>query len=327
MTRVLLTGGSGYIAPHVLDLLISHGHSVVTTVRSQSKAQMIQDACPNMPKSKLDSTIVSDIAQPYAFSQAAISNPPFEAVIHTAPFHFNIADTKNDLLDPAINGTTGILHAIMKNAPTVKLVVINSSFAAMIDAQYGNGAGKIYWEADFNLIAEDQASLKPELGYRASKTLALKAAWDFVDKEKPSFTLSVCNPLLVLDPLAHPEYLTSLDSLNTLLQRFRAILSGSCPSTGNHLFVDVRDIALAHVLCVELPAASVAGKRLFVVAGNFCNRDIVEAIAKGFQELKDRLSIGEGLKPGEYPVGGVHGFDNSRSKEVLGLKYRDLRRV
>ncbi len=36
-----------------------------------------------------------------AFDKAVISDPPFEAVIHTAsPFHFNITDTKKDLLDP-----------------------------------------------------------------------------------------------------------------------------------------------------------------------------------------------------------------------------------
>lgn len=53
-----------------------------------------------------------------------VSDPPFEAVIHTAsPFHFNVTDIKKDLLDPAVIGTTGILHAIKKNAPTVKRVV------------------------------------------------------------------------------------------------------------------------------------------------------------------------------------------------------------
>lgn len=53
-----------------------------------------------------------------------VSDPPFEAVIHTAsPFHFNVTDIKKDLLDPAVIGTTGILHAIKKNAPTVKRIV------------------------------------------------------------------------------------------------------------------------------------------------------------------------------------------------------------
>lgn len=96
----------------------------MTTVRSQEKAQKIKDAHPKASKDKLDFVIVEDIAKEGAFDKAVKSEPPFEAVIHTAsPFHFNVTDTKKDLLDPAIIGTTGILKAIKKNAPTVKKVV------------------------------------------------------------------------------------------------------------------------------------------------------------------------------------------------------------
>jgi hypothetical protein len=72
----------------------------------------------------LDFAIVPDVAQPNAFDEALVSNPPFEAVIHTAsPFHFNVTDVQKDLLDPAVNGTTGILKAIVSKAPRVKRVV------------------------------------------------------------------------------------------------------------------------------------------------------------------------------------------------------------
>jgi len=102
-------------------------HSVVTTVRSQEKAQKIKDAHSNIPKNKLDFAIVEDIAKESAFMEAVKSDPPFEAVIHTAsPFHFNVTDAKKDLLDPAIIGTTGVLKAIKKNAPAVKRVVRRS---------------------------------------------------------------------------------------------------------------------------------------------------------------------------------------------------------
>lgn len=95
MTRVLLTGGSGFIAAHVLDILLQHGHSVVTTVRSQEKAEKIKKAHPKYASDKLDFAIVEDIAQEGAFDKAVISDPPFEAVIHTAsPFHFNVTDVQ-----------------------------------------------------------------------------------------------------------------------------------------------------------------------------------------------------------------------------------------
>ena len=64
MTRILLTGGSGFIAAHCLDVLLEHGHSVVTTVRSQAKAQKIKEAHPQYSSDKLDFAIVEDIAQP-----------------------------------------------------------------------------------------------------------------------------------------------------------------------------------------------------------------------------------------------------------------------
>jgi len=133
MTRVLLTGGSGFIAAHVLDILLQHGHSVVTTVRSQDKADKIRQAHSNYGADKLDFAIVEDIAQQGAFDKAIVSDPPFEAVIHTAsPFHFNVTDVQTQMLDPAIMGTKGILQSIQKSAPSVKRVVITSSFASIV---------------------------------------------------------------------------------------------------------------------------------------------------------------------------------------------------
>lgn len=95
MTRVLLTGGSGFIAAHVLDILLERGHSVVTTVRSQAKADSIKKAHPKFGKEQLDFAIVEDIAKEGAFDKAIISDPPFETVVHTAsPFHFNVTDVQ-----------------------------------------------------------------------------------------------------------------------------------------------------------------------------------------------------------------------------------------
>ena len=97
---------------------------MVTTVRSTEKGQKILDNHPKINKDKLDFVIVEDIAQPGAFDKAVQSKPPFDTIIHTAsPFHFNVTDTKKDLLDPAVIGTTGILKSAQQYAPTVKRVV------------------------------------------------------------------------------------------------------------------------------------------------------------------------------------------------------------
>jgi len=322
--RVLLSGGSGFIAAHVLDELLNHGHSVVTTVRSQEKANKIKEAHPKHGKDKLDFAIVEDIAQEGAFDKAVISEPPFEAVIHTAsPFHFNVTDVQKELLDPAVVGTTGILRSIKKSAPSVKRVVITSSFASIVDGTKGSRPDYTYSEADWNPITREQAVENPSNGYRASKTFAERAAWDFIEKEKPNFTIATINPPLVLGPIVH--YLNSLDTLNTSNQRIRDIVQGKAkdeiPETGVFLWVDVRDVALAHVLAAEKEQA--ANKRFFVVAGYFSNKEIAQIVAKDYPQYKDGLPTKD-TPGGDYPEGGVYKFDNSRSKEVLGLTYRSL---
>lgn len=121
MARVLLTDGSGFIAAHVLDLLLKRGHSVVTTARSQSKADRIRKAHPNTSEENLEFFIVEDIAKEGAFDEVVKTKPPFEAVIHTAsPFHFNVTDVQKQLLDPAIIGTRGILKSVKRYALSVK---------------------------------------------------------------------------------------------------------------------------------------------------------------------------------------------------------------
>jgi len=324
MTRVLLTGGSGFIAAHVLDYLLEHGHSVVTTVRSQEKANKIKEAHPKVGKDRLDFSIVEDIALEGAFDEAVKSDPPFEAVIHTAsPFHFNIIDIQKQLLDPAFIGTTGVLKSIKKNAPTVKRVVITSSFAAIINPYKGNWPGHVYTEEDWDPLTHEEALKDSGAGYRASKTFAEKAAWEFVGKEKPNFTLATLNPPLVLGPIVH--YLNSLDALNTSNQRIRNAIVGQfkdgIPPSGTFIWIDVRDLALAHVRAMELPEAG--GKRFFATAGYFSNREVVDIIRKNFPEYKNKLPD-ESVKGGDYPEDGLYKYDNRRVQEVLGIKFRSL---
>ncbi|TVY85388.1 Ketoreductase [Lachnellula suecica] len=317
-------GGSGFIAAHVIDILLEHGHTVITSVRSEEKAAKIKEAHPNVPASKLDFRIVKDIAQEGAFDEA-VKIDGLDAVIHTAsPFHFNVTDTKKDLLDPAIIGTTGILKAIKKNAPSVKRVVITSSFASIVNASKGNSwTEHTYSEADWNPITEQEAVQNPSNGYRASKTFAEKAAWDFVEKEKPNFTLSTMCPPLVIGPIVH--YLNSLDSLNTSNQRTANLMTGKnkdeIAETGTFLWVDVRDLALAHVKALEVEEA--ADKRFFITAGYFSNKEIAEIIRKNFPALEKELP-GKDVKGGDYPKEGVYKYDNSRTVEVLGIKFRSL---
>jgi len=186
--------------------LTTPSHSVVTTVRSQDKANKIKEAHPDVGEDKLSFAIVEDIAIEGAFDNAVKSDPPFEAVIHTAsPFHFNVTDIQKQLLDPAVIGTTGILKSIKKSAPEVKRVVITSSFAAIVNPSKGLWPGHAYTEEDWSPLTQEEALESPTAGYRASKTFAEKAAWEFLEKEKPGFTIATINPPLVFGPIVRSE--------------------------------------------------------------------------------------------------------------------------
>jgi nucleoside-diphosphate-sugar epimerase len=128
---------------------------------------------------------------------------------------------------------------------------------------------------------------------------------------------------MVLGPVVH--HLNSLEAINTSNQRIRNFIQGKCkdeiPDTGTYIWVDVRDLALAHVKAMELPEA--ADKRFFVTAGYFTNKQICDIIRKHFPEYKDKLPTPE-TKGGDFPEGGVYKYNNSRATEVLGLKWRTL---
>lgn len=122
------------------------------------------------------------------------------------------------------------------------------------------------------------------------------------------------------------HYLQSLDNLNTSNQRIAAIMTGKAkeeiPATGTFIWTDVRDLALAHVKAAELPEA--ANKRFFVTAGYFSNEEIADIIREKYPELKDKLPA-KGTKGGGYPTDGLYKYDNSRTKEVLGIQFRGLK--
>ncbi|PQE23108.1 hypothetical protein CJF32_00004531 [Rutstroemia sp. NJR-2017a WRK4] len=325
MTRILLTGGNGFIAAHILELLLKQGHSVVTTVRSKSKIDAIRSVFSTYSKSQLDFVIVEDIAKPDAFEQAVISTPPFEVVIHTAsPCFLDAKDIQKEVIDPAVLGTVGILKAIQAHAPSVTRVVITSSFVSVFDLSKGTRPGHVYTEKEWSKITQEEALSDPTVGYFASKAFAEKAAWKYIEEEKPKFTLTTILPTLVFGPIIPGIH--SLSNLNTSNQLIYGFTQGSArekfPDFGGHVWVDVRDVAAAHVAAASIPEAS--GKR-FIACGSpsYDYRMIVNIIKNAFPEYAAML-------PGEEVQGGVfaaeEGFkvDTGLAERVLGVGWRGL---
>ncbi|KAJ9609388.1 methylglyoxal reductase (NADPH-dependent) gre2 [Cladophialophora chaetospira] len=311
--KVLLTGGSGFLAVHCLDALLKHGHDVVVTVRSDEKGQYLQELFKGKPFSYV---IVKDIGAEGAFDEAVKTDPPLGAVLHTAsPFHFKITDNKKDLLDPAINGTTGILKAVHRLAKSVRSVVITSSFAAI--SNYSNPP-KVYTEEIWNDQTMDEAlnTTNPQAAYRASKKFAEKAAWVFMESQKPSFTLTTLCPPMIYGPVLHQ--VKSLDDLNVSSARILRLYQGIQRSgpAGSLMHVDVRDLALAHVLAIDNPRA--LNQRFLMVAQLASEKELRDIMEKNFPEIRGHLKdeATDALPP--------FGIDNSKSVNVLGINYRPL---
>ncbi|KAI0908076.1 hypothetical protein F4823DRAFT_625887 [Ustulina deusta] len=315
--RVLLTGGSGFIASHVLDTLLDAGFQVVVTARSEEKgATIVESIKPH----SLSYAVVEDIAKEGAFDHVFQTQAPFDYVVHTAsPYHLNVQDPVKDFLDPAIKGTTGVLKSIKAHGPTVKRLVITSSSAAILNP--GNHA-KVYDETCWApTTLEDAINDPAKNAYKASKVLAEKAAWAFVENEKPNFDLAVINCTFVFGPIQ--RRLASLGAMNTSNHRIRDMIQGKMkdgikPTTPVFTWVDVRDVALAHLRAMTVPKAG--GNRFYVVGGHFSNKRLADIIREKFPSLADRLPADAA---NDLPDD-VYGFNNDKSRELLGIEYTSL---
>ncbi|KAI1177835.1 hypothetical protein F4777DRAFT_166405 [Nemania sp. FL0916] len=311
-------GGSGFIASHVLDALLDAGFQVVVTARSKEKGERIVDSV--QPR-QVGYVVVDDIAQDGAFDQVFQSQAPFSYVVHTAsPYHLDVKDSVKDFLDPAIKGTTGVLKSIKKHGPTVKRVVITSSSAAILNP--ANHA-KVYDETYWAPASVESALSDPDRhAYTTSKVLAEKAAWAFVEDEKPNFDLATINCTYTFGPVQRK--LPGLEAMNASNHRIRDMLQGRMmrsglePTAPVFTWVDVRDVAQAHLRAMTVPGAG--GHRFYVVGGHFSNKRIADVLRENFPRLADRIPAGA---VDDLPSD-VYRFDNSKSREILGIEYTPL---
>ncbi|GAD95698.1 cinnamoyl-CoA reductase, putative [Paecilomyces variotii No. 5] len=318
---ILLTGASGFVAAHILDKFLSKGYNVRGTVRSESSIPAIRKATNPQYHDKLSFAIVPDMQDPHAFDEAVQG---VNGILHSAsPFVLQSKDNAREILDPAINGTLNVLKAAAASKnPQLKRVIITSSFAAIVDLDQGYRPGYKYSEKDWNPATYETAAKNPSaFAYCASKGLAERAAWDFVEKEKPQFSLTTICPPWIIGP--NINTITSLNKLNESTQIIYNLINGSLtapPPTDFAGYADVRDVAEAHLLAYETPAA--AGERFLVAAGNWSYQTACDIIRAEFPELKDKVPVGT---PGAGEKEDVYRLDNSKIQSVLGLRFRSTK--
>ncbi|MBI1320366.1 MAG: NAD-dependent epimerase/dehydratase family protein [Candidatus Hydrogenedens sp.] len=251
MSKVLVTGGSGFIGSYCVLQLLQAGHQVRTTVRSLKREQDV--------RGMLETGGV-DPGEHLHFAQADLQQDAGWAdavegcdyVLHVAsPLPAGVPKHEDELIIPAREGALRVLRAARDAG--VKRVVLTSSFAAI-------GYGVTPTETPFNESNWSNVNGQAMSAYAKSKTLAERAAWDFMEREGGSMELSVVNPVGVLGPVLGPDYSTSI----LLVQR---MLDGEVPGCPRIYFgiVDVRDVADLHIRAMTHPDAP--GERFSAIAG------------------------------------------------------------
>lgn len=320
---ILITGGTGYVGAWIVKGLLEKGHNIRLAVRDKNdveKYNYLTEIAEENEGSSLE-VFEADLLKEGSYDEAAKG---CDSIVHVAsPFYLDVKDAQKELIDPALKGTMNVLEAANRSK-SVKKVVLTSSVAAVhgdnIDMKNQNLTS--FNESHFN----ESSSLKHQ-PYSYSKVLAEKKAWEMAG-EQNSWQLIVVNPSFVLGPAL------SQSSKSESLKMVNDIISGKYrPGVPNLYFgfVDVRDVARAHIICLENEAE-----------GRHILAERVTDILSFINIIEDQFGNRFKLPKSNLPkwlislIGGMFGItrkfvknnvgiplqlDTTKSREKLGLDY------
>ena len=252
---VLVTGVTGFVAKHIVLELLRKGYRVIGSLRSDSRREEVRAAVrPHLgPGGELDERldfVTLDLDGDDGWTDAMSGA---DVLMHTAsPLPMAQPRDENELVRPAVNGTLRALRAA--HAAGIWRVVLTSSSGAVT-----NVPPEIRKER-FDEEDWSDPSWPRITPYLKSKTLAERAAWDFVEDSAPGMELTVINPCLILGCPLDDRYGTSLRVIERLLRGKDPLL----PNVGMSI-VDVEDVARMHVRAITEPRT--VGKRIIGAAG------------------------------------------------------------
>ncbi|WP_299327035.1 NAD-dependent epimerase/dehydratase family protein [Parasphingopyxis sp.] len=257
----LVTGGTGYIGGEVIDQLLARGWAVHTTVRSTAKSeQRLRDRWPDAGERL--KIFEADLESDAGWAEA---NAGCDAVAHVAsPFPLAVPDNEDELIVPAREGTLRALR-FAKEAGVTRFAQ-TSSVAAIA---YGHDESRTEFdESDWTKI--ETPGVAP---YTKSKTIAERAARDWVEANAPDMEFCSVNPTGVFGPVVN-------DDLSTSIELIKRLIDGSMPMIPEMGIgvVDVRDVAKIHVLALEAPAEKVRGERFAAANGFMWTREMAEVL-------------------------------------------------
>ncbi|CAB4268166.1 unnamed protein product [Prunus armeniaca] len=248
---VCVTGASGYIASWLVKLLLQRGYTVKATVRDS-----------NDPK-KTEHLLSLDGAKErlHLFKADLIEEGSFDTVVDGCE---GILSPNAEIVDPAVNGTLNVLKSCVKFS-TVKRVVLTSSMASVMKSGKPLTSDVVIdetWYSD-QVVCENHKQW-----YMLSKTLAEKAAWEYA--KGIGIDLVIMNPGFVIGPLLQPTLNLSVELIQNLISGTQTI------PVSNYRFIDVRDVASAHIQAFEVPSA----------AGRYCLVGHVASVSKTLKILR-----------------------------------------
>lgn len=265
---VLVTGASGFIATHCILKLLERGYRVRGTLRTPERGKKLQamlsgHGVAGNAVEFVKADLMSDAGWPEAAEGCTY-------VLHIAsPIQTTIPKDENELIRPAREGTLRVLKA--SRDAGVKRVVLTSSCAAVVYGHEGN-QNRTFTEADWT-----DAKSKATTPYLRSKTLAERAAWDWLKSEGGTLELTTILPGLVLGPALEQDFGSSLEAV-------RQVLVGAVPGVPDLAWptVDVRDVAELHILAMTAPEA--AGERFICANGLMTMREMAAIMRQRYPE-------------------------------------------
>ncbi len=270
---VLVTGGTGFIAQHCILALLATGYRVRTTVRAMAREGEVRANLKTggaEPGERL-SFAITDLSSDDGWAEAAAG---CAFVFHGAsPTPSGTQVSEEDWVRPAVDGNLRVLRA--SRDAGVRRVVLTSAFGA-IGAGH-KALGRPFVETDWSDLAGDIAP------YQKSKTLAERAAWDFVAGEGGGLELAAINPTMVLGPALGADYSHSIRTIREMLDG-----QPGYPKIKTCV-VDVRDVADLHLRAMADPAAN--GERFLATSGeSLWLADIARVLKQNMGPAGERVS-------------------------------------
>ncbi len=314
--KVLVTGITGFLGSHTAIQLLNKGYAVRGTLRDMKRAddmrKVIGEHAENIGALEFCQAELTDAA---AWQEATRN---IDLVVHVAsPFPKGMPKNDDEIVVPAREGALNVLRAASANG--ARHAVLTSSAAAIV---YGRQPGDR--SGEFNESQwTDATNLEDTTPYYRSKTIAERAAWDFVARDGGGMTLATICPGAILGPVLEQDFSSSA---NMVIKA----MDGSMPAVPRlgYEIVDVRSVADLHVLAMESPSA--AGERFCCGSGYMTMMDVVDVLRRKYPERKFpnmqlpdwavRLfaTVDGTLKPTLKDLGYRREMDSSKARKVLG---------